>query len=298
MAPQSLGSFSRILQSEFLLTDSKWCYQVSELPGPKATNPGRWVKSLDLECSPTTQKLQLRLIKIDQNRAINTRELDHLIHFSFSSFRLGKVVEDEWQGCTARETGDYLVRLLQHGIKLNGILYSFYGHSNSQLKLRSCYLLRGSKEEVAWLVESLGDFSKIQTVAKKAKRVGLLFSSCHALLKVADGRYEDIDDIETSGYNFTDGCGLVGESTARLLSQKLKIVIHNQRYHPSVFQIRFKGYKGIVSLEPKLRKGCYFQFRASMRKFSGTTDSSFAVIEYSQVSIFSHTSRLVVFSNW
>jgi len=48
---------------------------------------------------------------------------------------------------------------------------------------------------VAEFVESLGDFSKIKTVGKKAKRIGLLFSSAPAIMDVPDGRYEDIDDV-------------------------------------------------------------------------------------------------------
>ncbi|KAL4784135.1 RNA dependent RNA polymerase-domain-containing protein [Aspergillus varians] len=282
MAPPKLSSFSRILQSEFLTSDSRWSYEVRDLPGPHATNPGRWIKSLELVSNANTRKLELKLSKMEPNRATTAQSLDHLLHFSFADFRLGRWEEGKWQTFTARETGDYLVRLLKEGIKLNGILYSFYGHSSSQLRSRSCYLLRGSKDEVAQLVESLGNFSKIKTVAKKAKRIGLLFSSCHALMNVPEERFEDIDDVERSGYNFTDGCGLIGPNAAKLLSQKLSIISRNARYHPSVFQIRFKGYKGVVTLEPAMPKARWFQFRHSMRKFSGTADPSFAVVEYSK----------------
>jgi regulator of nonsense transcripts 1 len=102
-------------------------------------------------------------------------------------------------------------------------------------------------------------------------------------MKVPDGTYEVVDDIELSGYNFTDGCGLVGAKTARVLSQKLSIVSRNTRYHPAVYQIRFKGYKGVVMLEPQMPPQYWFQFRRSMRKFSGIRDQSFAVVEYSKV---------------
>ncbi|KAI9368014.1 RNA dependent RNA polymerase-domain-containing protein [Aspergillus egyptiacus] len=283
MGSRKLSSFTRTLQSDFLPSDAEWTYTVSNLPSPQVTNPGRWVKSLELVSNTKTRKLELRLSRMEPNRAIKACPLDHLLHLSFADFRLGQVDKGEWQSFTARESADYLVRLLKAGITLNGVLYSFYGHSSSQLKSRSCYLMRGSKEEVAQFVESLGDFSKIKTVAKKAKRIGLLFSSCHAIMDVPDGRYEDIDDVERAGFNFTDGCGLIGPKAARLLSQKLSIISRNTRYHPSVFQIRFKGYKGVVALEPQMPKDYWFRFRQSMRKFSGTTDRSFAVVEYSKV---------------
>ncbi|KAH3539158.1 hypothetical protein KXW20_001503, partial [Aspergillus fumigatus] len=206
---------------------------------PKHRGTG-WVKTLDLISNAETRKLELKFSKIDSNRAIASQPLEHLVHFSFAGFRLGQWRDGKWQSCTARETADYLVRLLKEGITLNGVLYSFYGHSSSQLRSRACYLLRGSKNEVAKLVESLGDYSRIKTVAKKAKRIGLLFSSCYALMEVPDGTYEVVDDIELSGYNFTDGCGLVGAKTAKVLSQKLSIISRNTRYHPAVYQIRFK----------------------------------------------------------
>ncbi|KAL2827983.1 RNA dependent RNA polymerase-domain-containing protein [Aspergillus cavernicola] len=239
MASRKPSTFSHVLQSEFLPTDSRWTYEVGDLPKPQSTNPGRWIKSLEL--------VQFR----------NPKVLDHLLHLAFAGFRLGQFEEERWQSCTARETADYLIRLLKAGITLNG-----------------------SKVEVAKLVESLGDFSKIETVAKKAKRIGLLFSSCHVLMDVPDGRYEDIDDIERSGYNFTDGCGLIGPKTAQLLSQKMSIISRNTRYHPSVYQIRFKGYKGVITLEPEMPKECWFRFRQSMRRFSGTADRSFAAVAY------------------
>ncbi|KAL4932417.1 RNA dependent RNA polymerase-domain-containing protein [Aspergillus undulatus] len=283
MASKKLSSFSLILQSEFLTTDCRWEYQVPDLPTAQITNPDRWIKSLELVSNAQTRKLELRFIKTVPNRATGSCPSDRLLHLSFPDFRLGQFDEEgKWQTFTARETADYLVRLLKEGITLNCEAYSFYGHSFSQLKSRSCYLLRGSKHEVAAIVESLGDFSKITTVAKKAKRIGLLFSSCNATMDVSDARYEDIDDIERDGYNFTDGCGEIGPNAAKLLSQKLSIISRNTRYHPSVFQIRFKGYKGVVSLEPKMPEEYWFRFRHSMRKFSGSADQSFAVVEHSK----------------
>ncbi|KAL4947610.1 RNA dependent RNA polymerase-domain-containing protein [Aspergillus filifer] len=283
MASRKLSSFIYTLQSTFSATDHEWTFQVPNLPNAQVTNPGRWIKSLELVSNAKTRKLELKFIKLVSNRATSICSPESLLHFSFAGFRLGQLNDEgKWEVFTAKETGDYLVRLLKEGITINGHHYSFYGHSSSQLKSRSCYLLQGSKGEVAALVESLGDFSKIKTVAKKAKRIGLLFSSCTAIIDVPDGRYDDIDDFERNGYTFSDGCGLIGPKATRLLSQKLSIISHNTRYHPSVFQIRFKGYKGVVALEPDVPKEYWFRFRHSMRKFSGTADRSFAVVEHSK----------------
>ncbi|KAL5335065.1 RNA dependent RNA polymerase-domain-containing protein [Aspergillus crustosus] len=207
MASQKLSSFCRILHYEFCLNDCQWSYHLDGLPAPQAVNAGRWINSLELVSNLEIRELELKFIMLDPSRATSAQSSGRLLHLSFADFRLGQSEEGTWRTFTARETADYLVRLFKDGVSLNHVLYSFYGHSSSQLKSRSCYLLRGSKNEVAELVESLGDFSKIKTVAKQAKqakRIGLLFSSCHALMEVPNGRYEDIDDIERSGYNFTD----------------------------------------------------------------------------------------------
>ncbi|KAJ5052606.1 hypothetical protein J3E74DRAFT_388204, partial [Bipolaris maydis] len=66
--------------------------------------------------------------------------------------------------------------MLVSGLTINGVTYNFFGHSNSQLKSRSCFLYAASKEEISIKVEAMGDFSKLKSVGKKAKRIGLLFS--------------------------------------------------------------------------------------------------------------------------
>lgn len=294
MSSPNLRVFKRTLQSDFSTSDDTWTYHVPDLPGSHITNPGQWIKSLEFVSTPDTRKLELKFTKLDPNRATSDIPPGDLMHMSFADFRLGHSHEDGWQAVTARESGQYVVELLKKGITLNGELYSFYGHSSSQLRSRCCYLLRGSKDAVATLVESLGEFYKIRTVAKKVKRIGLLFSSSHAIMDVPDNLYEDIDDVERDGYNFTDGCGLVGPHAAKYLSQKMSFISRNTRYHPSVFQIRFKGYKGVVALHPTMPKKYWFQFRNSMRKFSGTSNQSFAVVEYSKVSA---RTQLITISN-
>jgi regulator of nonsense transcripts 1 len=141
-----------------------------------------------------------------------------------------------------------------------------------------------SKEEISKKIEALGDFSKMKTVGKKAKRIGLLFSSATAALTITPDRCEDIADVETADYIFTDGCGLIAPNLAHELARRTKILFHNNRYTPSVFQIRYRGYKGVVTLDPRMAKQkALLKFRKSMKKFSGGDDHSFAVVDYSKV---------------
>ncbi len=74
---------------------------------------------------------------------------------------------------------------------IQGIQYNFYGHSNSQLKSRTCFLFAGSKEAIRAKVDALGDFTTMKTVQKKAKRIGLLFSVADVAMVVDPRRCED-----------------------------------------------------------------------------------------------------------
>jgi hypothetical protein len=84
-----------------------------------------------------------------------------------------------------------------------------------------------------------------------------------------------IDDVivKTNGaeYCFTDGCGQISMEYASQISKMLSL-----EYVPSVFQIRFRGAKGIVVVNTSLPEGAvHLRIRPSMIKFP----SSFNVLE-------------------
>ena len=117
------------------------------------------------------------------------------------------------------------------------------------------------------------------------------------MLDVPSLRCQDIDDVERDGFIFTDGCGLIAKGFVQLLAAKKPIVFRDRRYLPSVLQIRYQGYKGVVAIEPRMEKGIWLKLRKSMKKFSGTRDMSFAVVEYSKVEAGSDSSvRILTFA--
>jgi hypothetical protein len=69
----------------------------------------------------------------------------------------------------------------------------------------------------------------------------------------------------------------------RRLAQNRNIIFRDKRYLPSVIQIRYRGYKGVLTLDPTLKGQILVQFRESMRKFKDAPDHSFAVVDYSKV---------------
>lgn len=291
MATSGIRRWHHKLQDTISPADQEWSYTVPALPRPSLTNPQGLLKAITVTSSDSKQCIELCLSKASLNRAISHEPLDRFISISFANFRLYYPSKDDvkelqsLQPAPPKETANYVVRLLRSGITLNAVHYNFYGHSNSQLKSKSCFLFAGSKDEISKKVSELGEFSNIKTVAKKAKRIGLLFSTAQMAMELKPDRCEDIPDVISKDYIFTDGCGLISVHLAELLVKQADIKYRNKRYFPSVFQIRYRGYKGVLMLEPTLKGQILVKFRDSMKKFKGGTDISFSVVNYSKVSI-------------
>lgn len=244
------------------------------------------MKSITFTSSTKEQHIKLRLEPAPSNRVTWSEPLDRFLLLSFANFRLREPSNEDGKEVTlapARDSAEYIGTLLKKGIKLNEVHYFFFGHSNSQLKSRSCFMFAATKEEIAQKIAALGEFSGMKTVAKKAKRIGLLFSSAEMATNLDPERCEDIDDVDREDYCFTDGCGLLSKQLARLIVQRKDIVFRNQRYLPSVFQIRYRGYKGVLTVDPSMQGKIQAKFRRSMKKFTAHSDFSLSVVEYSKV---------------
>ena len=289
MAGSSLKSFKATLQRSVRPDDENWSYSVPDLPSASKLREHCLIKSIVVVSNSSKQYINLRLQKHSSNRGIEDAILDRFISISFQDFRLqysaterDGMVHPKTESTPSRESANYIIRLLRSGIVLNSTRYSFYAHSNSQLKSRTCFLFAGTQEEISQRIEGLGDLSKMKSVAKKAKRVGLLFSSAKVATQLRPDRYEDIRDVIKDDYIFTDGCGLISTHFAKTLVQRLNLSFRNQRYTPSVYQIRYRGYKGVLEIDPCLRGKVMVQFRDSMKKVGGGDDFSFCVVEYSR----------------
>ena len=297
MAKPGFQSRQYELQDTISPTDKVWCYSLPALPKPSLTNAQGLLKNVAVISTSSKQCIELCLRKASLSRAIVQDPLDRFISISFEKFRLyypavsdGHISSSPNDNAaltpaTHKESADYVVLLLRTGITLNGIQYNFYGHSSSHLKSKTCFLFAGSKEEISKRVAGLGEFAGIKTVAKKAKRIGLLFSTAEMAMNLEPDRCEDIPDVATKDYIFTDGCGLISKHLAKQLVQRANIKYRNRRYLPSVFQIRYRGYKGVLMLEPDLSGQVLVKFRDSMKKFKGGNDLSFSVVNYSKVQL-------------
>jgi hypothetical protein len=90
-----------------------------------------------------------------------------------------------------------------------------------------------------------------------------------------------IPDINSSDgkFNFTDGCGFIGEGLARLIIDNL---YPSQSFPiPSVIQLRWQGFKGIVTLNRSISPET-MQLRPSLKKFETNAFPTLCVADHSR----------------
>ena len=150
--------------------------------------------------------------------------------------------------------------------------FVFFGHSASQLRERTCVLYNEKQGSVTDILSHFGNFERIQDVAKRAARIGLLFSTAKPACSIPEDQIGVVDDVERDKYNFTDGCGFISTECALRVTEKLNLETMYKDIKspaiPSVFQIRLKGCKGVLCHHDCLEEG--IQIRPSMEKFAWT----------------------------
>jgi hypothetical protein len=215
-----------------------------------------------------------------------------------------KVSFPQERGLSVKDRTNWIYNILEPGITLDTLpnrKFHFFGHSASQLRESKAYMVRKSTTEIEALIQTWGNFSDIPTPGKRAKRLGLLFSTADPLFEFPPEKVGDIPDIVASvtGECLTDGCGYISPKLAKMVIKSMssktsnpasnlqpgtpKILEHLEQYTPSVYQIRYLGYKGVLSLNPHLTS-LAAQFRPSMKKFKigPATPKSFSVVQVSK----------------
>ena len=145
---------------------------------------------------------------------------------------------------------------LDDGIVIGGRKFEFLAMSSSQLRGHSCWFVDeklGADQIRSWL----GSFEEIRNVAKYVARLGQSFSASKPTVTVSS--FDAIPDWVNNGHCFSDGCGVISVQLAQEIASKLNLL-----EIPSAFQIRFAGFKGVVSVSPEISG---LALRPSMKKF-------------------------------
>lgn len=188
---------------------------------------------------------------------------------------------------------EIVMRLLQHGIFIQGLKHSFLGCSSSGLKKRKAYVIRGSDQVAFSERQRYGDFGSLTTASKQISRFSLLLTNV-ALTSVKPTHVIVEKDVEVHNHCFTDGCGKVSSDLAAALIRETRKPLARQNedklHQPSIFQIRTRGVKGIVAADSSLPRGTIV-IRPSMIKFETTLFPEISLCDYSRPFSFGHLNK-------
>ncbi|PUZ77534.1 hypothetical protein GQ55_1G380000 [Panicum hallii var. hallii] len=220
------------------------------------------------------------------NRVVRhfSADLDNFLRISFvdedcEKLRSVDLSPRSASGNDARRTALYnrVLSVLSNGISIGDKHFEFLAFSSSQLRDNSAWMFASRPGLTASDIRKwMGDFRNIRNVAKYAARLGQSFSSSTETLKVHKYEVEEIPDI-TNGtkYIFSDGVGKISANFALEVAMKCKL----KRFAPSVFQIRYGGYKGVVAVDPRSHRK--LSLRKSMSKFQ-SENITLDVLAYSK----------------
>uniref|UniRef100_A0A915PTN4 RNA-directed RNA polymerase n=1 Tax=Setaria digitata TaxID=48799 RepID=A0A915PTN4_9BILA len=187
------------------------------------------------------------------------------------------------------------------GIHIASRHYQFLAWSNSQMRDGGCYMysdavvkdkLRG---KIVCNVEDIrrwmGDFTASKNVPKLMSRMGQCLTQAQPTIVLKREQWKLEDDIvggmthpETGElFSFSDGIGRISKKYADRIAKTLDLFPT-----PSCYQVRFKGFKGVLCTDPLLDElgEVNVIFRKSQKKFEEDEESAaeVEVVKYSMPS--------------
>lgn len=138
---------------------------------------------------------------------------------------------------------DRFRRVLNEGISIAGLHFSFLGFSHSSLRSQSCWFMAPFIHDEHLLfdrevIKDLGDFSHIRIAAKCAARIGQAFTDTREAITLAPGVVQEMPDVERNGRIFSDGVGAI---SIEALEQVWNGLRAGKQKRPTVLQIRYQG---------------------------------------------------------
>ncbi|KAI6013327.1 RNA dependent RNA polymerase-domain-containing protein [Pisolithus microcarpus] len=167
-------------------------------------------------------------------------------------------------------------KVLKGGFDLAGRHFDFLAYSSSALRNHTVWFVSPFRHrEKGWVTAksiraSLGNFQGvIYSPSKYGARMAQAFTATDPSVRLHSSQWSEIPDIEERGIVFTDGVGTISQGVADWIWQTLCENYSDRggnAVQPTAYQIRFLGYKGMVSVDPYL-EGIHMCLRPSMRKF-------------------------------
>ncbi|KAF4977551.1 hypothetical protein FZEAL_5922 [Fusarium zealandicum] len=164
-------------------------------------------------------------------------------------------------------------RVMDEGIEIVGSKYVFLGFSHSSLRSHSAWFstpfVDGNYERQTYanILEALGDFQEIRIPAKCAARIGQAFSETPYAVPLFENDIQTryIPDVKSADGSrvFSDGVGTISQGALEDVWNYLPM----RSSAPTCLQIRWGGFKGMLSLDTRLKGKVFCVRKESMMKF-------------------------------
>lgn len=183
-----------------------------------------------------------------------------------------------YESCQMQLHRQYYREVLLTPINIAGRHFKFLGFSHSSLRSQTCWFMapftvNHEKLTARTVIQRLGNFTRIRSPAKCAARIGQAFSDSHSATPIDSSYVKQLPEVENNEFTFSDGVGTFSPQMWSLIRDHSKI---SQYPHPTLYQIRFLGAKGMISLDSRL-EGYQLCLRPSMIKYEGGESSEIEI---------------------
>uniref|UniRef100_A0A914WKM5 RNA-dependent RNA polymerase n=1 Tax=Plectus sambesii TaxID=2011161 RepID=A0A914WKM5_9BILA len=221
-----------------------------------------------------------RLLLLSPERMMGNRVLNKFDPNGEFALRI-QFRDDDGSVLRASRDSDFFLnntvnRVMKDGLTIAGRRFAYLGSSNSQLHDHGCYFFSEYPSVTIHTIRQwMGEFD-MENIAKRMARMGQCLTQARKLIEVDKLQYAIMDDVQLYGdgnklYTFSDGVGRISVAFATQIAQGYRLKNHV----PSCFQIRFRGFKGVLSVDPTLDRriqrnngqGRHIIFRKSQHKF-------------------------------
>ena len=130
-------------------------------------------------------------------------------------------------------------RILKSGIFCDKKSFNFLGHSDSQMREKTCFMMHGTEDEIQNHLKTFGNFVEDSNVSVRAKKIGLLFSPFLEQVELTKGQRDEVSNVKEFGYGFM----------SRGLASKIWEVDFFQGLNypkPSALLVHYQGSQGML----------------------------------------------------
>ncbi|XP_068679964.1 uncharacterized protein [Montipora foliosa] len=165
-------------------------------------------------------------------------------------------------------------RILKSGIFCDKKSFNFLGHSDSQMREKTCFMMHGTEDEIQNHLKTFGNFVEDSNVSVRAKKIGLLFSPFLEQVELTKGQRDEVSNVKEFGYGFMSR-GLASKIWEMDFFQGLN---HPK---PSALLVHYQGSQGMLVVK-EADINDHHPWQDQVDESVRQTDRTVYILDYSQ----------------